>query len=330
MNSALSLASRMLLLAALLVASPAPAMAQDAAAYPARAVRFILPFPPGGPSDLMLRLVAQNLSDAWRQPVLVENRPGAGGVVGTEMIARSPADGYTLGVGSIGTHAINVSLYEKLPYDAVADFAPITLLASYPTILVVHPSVNAQSVGELTRLLKDNPDKLAFGSAGPGSSAHLVAEMFKLATGTRITHVPYKGDAPALNDLVGGQIQLMFANLSANVMGFVQNGRLRAIAVTSPEPSAFAPGVPVLSQSIPGFQARTWVGIFAPGRTPAPLVAKIYGDIARVMTLPAVRSRFQEFGAAIGGNPPAEFAAFVKSEIEAWRPAVKASGARAD
>jgi tripartite-type tricarboxylate transporter receptor subunit TctC len=314
----------------LFAALPLAAMAQDTSGYPAKPVRFILPFPPGGPSDLMLRLVAQNLSDAWKQPVLVENRPGAGGVVGTEMIARAPGDGYTLGVGSIGTHAINVSLYEKLPYDALADFAPITLLASYPTVLVVHPSVAAQNVGELTRFLKDNPDKLAFGSAGPGSSAHLVAEMFKLATGTRITHVPYKGDAPALNDLVGGQIQLMFANLSANVMGFVQNGRLRALAVTSPEPSAFAPGVPTLAQSIPGFQARTWVGIFAPGRTPAPLVAKIHADIARVMALPAVRARFQEFGAAIGGNPPAEFSAFVKSEIDAWRPAVKASGARAD
>lgn len=299
-------------------------------AFPSKPVRFILPFAPGGPSDIMLRLVAQNLSDSWRQPVLVENKPGAGGILGSELIARSAPDGYTLGVGSIGTHAINVSLYSKLPYDAVADFVPVTLLASYPTILVVHPSLGVQSVNELTRLLRDNPEKYAFSSAGPGSSAHLVAEMFKLATGTRMIHIPYKGDAPALNDLVGGQVHVMFSNLSANVMGFVQNGRLRALAVTSPEPSAFAPGVPALTQSIPGFQARTWVGIFAPGNTPAPLVARIHADIARVMQLPAVRTRFQEFGATIGGNTPAEFAAYVRSEIELWRPAVKASGAKAD
>ena len=329
---------RTLLTAAAIIMANAPALllpsqatAQESpAAFPSKPVKFILPFAPGGPSDIMLRLVAQNLSEGWRQPVLVENRAGAGGIVGTEMIAKSPADGYTLGVGSIGTHAINVSLYAKLPYDAVADFAPITLLASYPTILVVHPSVAAQSVADLTRILKESPDKYAFGSAGPGSSAHLVAEMFKLATGTQMTHIPYKGDAPALNDLVGGQLQVMFANLSANVMGFVQNGRLRALAVTSPEPSQFAPGVPALAQSIPGFQARTWVGIFAPGKTAAPLVTKIHADIARVMQLPAVRTRFQEFGAAIGGNAPAEFSAYVKSEIELWRPAVKASGARAD
>ena len=310
---------------------PSHTAAQESpAVFPSKPVKFILPFAPGGPSDIMLRLGAHNLSEGWRQPVLVENRAGAGGIVGTELIAKSPADGYTLGVGSIGTHAINVSLYSKLPYDAVADFAPITLLASYPTILVVHPSVPAQSVAELTRLLKESPDKYAFGSAGPGSSAHLVAEMFKLATGTQMTHIPYKGDAPALNDLVGGQLQVMFSNLSANVMGFVQNGRLRALAVTSPEPSQFAPGVPALAQTIPGFQARTWVGIFAPGKTPPPLVSKIHADIARVMQQPAVRTRFQEFGAAIGGNSPAEFSAYVKAEIDLWRPAVKASGAKAD
>lgn len=312
------------------LATPWAGQAQEsAAAFPSKPVRIILPFAAGGPSDVMARLLAQKLSEMWKQPVVIDNKPGAGGVLGTEMIARAPGDGYTLGIGSIGTHAINVTLFDKLPYDAVTDFQPITLMASYPTMLVVYPSVPARSVKELVALLKSNPDKYSFGSAGLGSSAHLVAEMFKLSTGTNMVHVPYKGDAPSLNDLVAGQIQVMFTNLSANAMGFVQNGRLRALAVTSPEPSTFAPGVPAMAETIPGFTARTWVGIFAPGKTPPAIVAKVYADLASVMQQPDVRARFAGFGAAIGGNTPADFANFVKSEIELWRPAVKASGAKA-
>lgn len=309
---------------------PAARAQERAADFPSKPVRIILPFAAGGPSDILSRFIGQQLSELWHQPVVVDNKAGAGGVIGTEMLARAPADGYTLGIGSVGTHAINATLFAKLPYDAIADFTPITLLASYPTLLVVHPSVPATSVRELVSLLKASPDRYSFSSAGLGSSAHLVGEMFKLASATRMTHIPYKGDAPALNDLVAGQVQIMFTNLSANAMGFVQNGRLRALAVTSPERSAYAPGVPTLAETLPGFQARTWVGIFAPGKTPPEIVAKIYADIARVMQLPAVRSRFQEFGATIGGNTPAEFAAYVKSEVELWRPVVTASGAKAE
>lgn len=310
---------------------PAQGLAQDNVAdFPNRAVRIILPFAAGGPSDVLSRYLAQQLSDIWRQPVIVDNKPGAGGVIGSEMIARAPADGYTFGVGSVGSHAINVTLFTRLPYDVLADFAPITLLASYPTLLAVHPSVAASTVPELVALLRANPDKYAFASAGLGSSAHLVGEMFKLATGTKMVHVPYKGDAPALADTVAGQTQIMFTNLSANAMGFVQNGRLRALAVTSPERSAFAVGVPALAESVPGFQARTWVGFFAPAKTPPAIVAKIHADIARVMQQPAVRTRFQEFGATMGGNSPTDFAAYVKSEIELWRPVVRASGAKAE
>ena len=317
-------------LALVLCLLPAARAQERAGDFPTKPVRIILPFAAGGPSDILSRFIGQQLSELWHQPVVVDNKTGAGGVIGTEMLARAPADGYTLGIGSVGTHAINATLFAKLPYDVITDFAPITLLASYPTLLVVHPSVPANSVKELVALLKANPDRYSFSSAGLGSSAHLVGEMFKLASSVRMTHIPYKGDAPALNDLVAGQVQLMFTNLSATAMGFVQNGRLRALAVTSPERSAFAPGVPALAESLPGFQARTWVGIFAPGKVPPDIVAKIYADIARVMQLPAVRSRFQEFGAAIGGNTPAEFASYVKSEVDLWRPVVTASGAKAE
>ena len=317
--------------AAALAALPLAALAQDRAAdFPSRPVRIILPFAAGGPSDIMTRLLALHLSELWRQPVVVDNRPGAGGVIGTEQLARAPADGHTIGVGSVGTHAINATLMAKLPYDPIADFAPITLLASYPTLLAVHPSVPANSVRELIALLKANPDKYAFASAGLGSSAHLVGEMFKLASGTRMAHIPYKGDAPALNDLVAGQVQVMFTNLSGTAMGFVQGGRLKPLAVTSPERTPFAPGVPALAETIPGFQARTWVGFFAPGKTPPEIVAKIHADLARVMQMPAVRARYQEFGAGLGGDTPASFAAFVKSELELWRPVVTASGAKAE
>lgn len=322
---------RLMCLAAALLMAPLVGLAQEPlSAYPSKSVRFILPFASGGPSDIMSRLVAQHLSEMWRHPVIIDNRPGAGGVPGTEMLARSAPDGYTFGIGSIGTHAINPTLFTKLPYDALNDFVPLTLLASYPTVLLVHPSVPANSVQELIARMKADPGKFSFASAGVGSSAHLVGEMFKLATTTNMVHIPYKGDAPALNDLVGGQVNVMFANLSANAMNFVKAGRLRALAVTSPQPSPFAPGVPALNATIPGFQARTWVGFFAPGKTPAPLVAKVHADIAKVMQMPAVRQRFEDFGAAIGGNPQAEFAAFVKAEIDLWRPAVRASGAKAD
>lgn len=320
-----------LLLGAAAALSPKAARAQERVAdFPSRPVRIILPFAAGGPSDIMTRYLAQQLSELWKQPVVVDNRPGAGGVIGTEMLAKAPADGYTIGIGSVGSHAINATLFAKLPYDPIGDFAAITLLASYPTMLAVHPSVPANSVKELVALLKSNPDKYSFASAGLGSSAHLVGEMFKLATSTKMTHVPYKGDAPALNDLVAGQTQVMFTNLTATAMGFVQSGRIRALAVTSPERTPFAPGVPALAEAIPGFQARTWVGIFAPGKTPPEIVAKINGDIARLMQTQAVRNRFHEFGAGMGGNSPAEFAAYVKSEVELWRPVVVASGAKAE
>jgi len=298
--------------------------------WPSKPIRVILPFAAGGPSDIITRLIGQHLTEIWKQPLVIDNKPGAGGVIGTEMLAKAPPDGYTLGVGSIGTHAINVTLFSKLPYDAIADFAPITILASYPTLLVVHPSVPANNVREFIALLKANPDKYSFASAGLGSSAHLVGELFKLSTSTNMVHVPYKGDAPALNDVVAGQVSSMFANLSANAMGFVQNGRLKPLAVTSPQPSAFAPGVPALAETIPGFQARTWAALFAPGKTPPAIVAKIHADIVRVLQIPAVRTRYQEFGASGAGITPAEFAAYVKSEIDLWRPAVKMSGAKAD
>ncbi len=316
-------------LCATLVLLPLALHAQEpASAFPSKPVRMIIPFAAGGPSDVLTRLLGQQLSEIWKQPMVVENRGGAGGIIGTEMLAKAPGDGYTLGVGSIGTHAINVTLFDKLPYDAIADFTPVTLIATYPTILVVHPSVQANSVKELIALMKSNPNKFSFASAGLGSSAQLVGEMFKLATGTDMVHVPYKGDAPALTDTVAGQVTLMFANLSANAMGFVQSGRVRALAVTSPERSAFAPGVPAMSETVPGFQARTWAAWFAPAKVPPPVLAKIYGDIVRVMQIPSVQTRFKEFGASGGGITPAEFAAYVKAEIDLWRPVVKASGAK--
>ena len=318
---------------ALFLAAAAPLAAQSqepVSAYPSKPVKMIIPFAAGGPSDVLTRLFGQHLSEMWKQPFVVENRGGAGGVIGTEAIAKSAPDGYTLGVGSVGTHGINPSLFAKLPYDAINDFTPITLIATYPTILVVHPSVPATSVKELIAAMKASPEKYSFASAGLGSSAQLVGEMFKLATGTQMVHVPYKGDAPALADTVSGQVTLMFANLSANAMGFVQAGRLRALAVTSPDRSTFAPGVPAMAETIPGFQARTWAAWVAPAKMSAPLLAKIYGDVMRVMQMPSVQTRLKEFGAAGGGITPSEFAAYIKAEVELWRPVVKASGAKAE
>src|SRR5437660_7664528 len=250
------------LAAALLVVAAPVALGQ--AAYPTKPVRLVVPYPPGGTTDLLARAAAQKLSEAWGQQVIVANRPGAAGNIGAELVARSAPDGYTLLMGTVGTHAINASLYAKMPYDHVKDFAPVILVAGVPNVLVVNPQLPVNTVPGLVAYAKANPGKLNFASSGSGTSIHLSGELFKTMTGVQMTHVPYKGSAPALTDLIGGQVQLMFDNLPS-ALPQIKGGKLRAIAVTSTKRAPALPDIPTMAESgLPGFEASSWFGVLAP------------------------------------------------------------------
>src|SRR5438034_5972010 len=254
------------LAAALLVVAAPVALGQ--VAYPTKPVRLVVPFPAGGTTDLLARAAAQKLSEAWGQQVIVDNRPGAAGNIGAELVAKAAPDGYTLLMGTVGTHAINASLYAKMPYDHVKDFAPVILVAGVPNVLVVNPSLPVHSVQELIAYAKANPGKLNFASSGSGTSIHLSGELFKVMTGVQMTHVPYKGSAPALQDLLGGQVQLMFDNLPPSLPQ-IKAGRLRALAVTSATRAPALPDVPTVAEAgLPGFEASSWFGVLAPAGTP--------------------------------------------------------------
>jgi tripartite-type tricarboxylate transporter receptor subunit TctC len=316
------------LASSLLVCLPLVAAAQ-ASDFPNKAIRLVVPFPPGGATDAAARLVAVKMSEHWGQPVLVDNRAGAGGNVGSDLVAKSPADGYTLVMGVTGSHAINTSLYSKMPYDPVADFVAISQVAVVPNVLVVHPSVPAKNLAELVALAKKEPGKLNYASLGNGTAAHLGMEMLKSDAGVDITHVPYKGSAPAVSDLLAGQVQMMVDGLPS-ALPHIKAGKLRAIALTSLRRSPSLPDLPTIAETYPGFYADAWSGLFAPKGTPQPVVDKLSAEVQRILKLPDVREKLAALGAEPVGSTQAEFAAHVKKEIDKWAKVVKASGAKVD
>jgi tripartite-type tricarboxylate transporter receptor subunit TctC len=313
--------------AALILALFSPsALAQGASSanFPARAVRLVVAFPPGGATDVIARTVAQKLSDSWGQPVLVDNRAGATGAVGSELVAKAVPDGYTILMGTASTHSVAPAVNPKLPYDNQKDFAPISLVATFPNMLVVHPSLPVKNISEFIAYLKANPGKVNFASSGTGGSVHLAGELFKLMTKTDMVHIPYKGSAPALAELLAGQVQCEFDNMTT-VFPYVQAGRLRALGVAGLERSPAAPDVPAIAEVLPGFEANSWVGLFAPAATPAAIVGKIAADVRRVLRVPELEHKLGAMGAVAVGSDPGSFAAFVKRDTERWRGVVRAA-----
>jgi tripartite-type tricarboxylate transporter receptor subunit TctC len=303
--------------------------APEAAAqsWPAKTVRLVVTFPTGGAPDILARLFSERAQ--LGQAVFVDNRPGAGGNIGAEFVAKAAADGYTLVMGTVGTHAINGSLYSKMPYDMVRDFAPVSLVASAPNLLVVNNALPVKTVADLIAYMKANPDKLSFGSPGVGTSVHVSGELFKSMTGTSMTHVPYKGRQFAIPDLVGGSIQLMFDNMPS-ALPMAQEGKIRAVAVTTLKRSASAPDIPTVAETIPGFEAVTWFAMFAPAATPKPIVDRIQQEVVRVFKLPEVQDRLRTLGLDAVLSSPEDLATYQQAEIRKWSDVVRKSGARAD
>jgi tripartite-type tricarboxylate transporter receptor subunit TctC len=297
--------------------------------YPAKAVRFIIPFPPGGPTDILGRVVATRLAESWSVPVVPDNRPGAGGNIGTEQCARSPADGYTVCMLSIA-QTISPSIYQKLAFDPLRDLAHVTLLATLPSLLVVHPSLPVRNVKELTALAKAKPGALSYASGGAGTSTQLLMEWLKLEAGVKIVHVPYKGSGPALLDQVSGQIEVAFTTIIA-VLPHVQSGRLRAIAVSTRDRFPSLPAVPTVAESgIRGFDGGSWQGIVMPAGSPRDAISKANLDLTTMLRSPDVREKILAMGGITLGNTPEEFSAFVQAEVGKWAKVAKAAGIRAE
>jgi tripartite-type tricarboxylate transporter receptor subunit TctC len=315
------------ILLALTLAAPAAAHAQ---AWPAKPIKYIVPFAPGGTTDILGRMVAAGLSTTLGQPVVVENKPGQAGSIGAAECARAAPDGYTLCGGTISSHAINASLYTKLPYDPIKDFAPITLLASLPNMLIVHPSINAGSVKELVATLKANPNKYSFGSAGNGTSQHISGELFKIMTGTQMQHIPYKGSGPMIPDLLAGTIQLSFENITT-AYPQVKSGKLKALAVTSSKRSFVAPEVPTMAEAgLAGYDISSWQAMYAPGGTPKEIVTRLHAESAKILRAPDNAKKLQDLGLDAGGITPEELTAFMRAEIPRLGKVVKESGAKVD
>ncbi len=302
----------------------APALAQS---YPNKPLRMVVTFPSGGAPDILARLFSER--STLGQPVVVDNKPGAGGNIGSDIVAKAPPDGYTLVMGTVGTHSINGALYSKMPYDMVKDFVPVAHIASAPNLLVVTNDLPVRTVQELIAYMKANPNKLSFGSPGIGTSVHVSGELFKSLTGTQMQHVPYKGRQFAIPDLVGGQIQLMFDNMPS-VLPMAKEGKIRALAQTTAKRSAAAPDVPTVAETVPGFEATTWFAVFAPANTPRDVVMKLNGEFKRVFSLPDVQDRLKAIGLEPWVSTPEELAKFQGDEIIKWAKVVKESGAKAD
>jgi tripartite-type tricarboxylate transporter receptor subunit TctC len=298
--------------------------------WPSKPIKWVVPFAPGGTTDILARTIGEKLSVTLGQPIIVDNKPGAGGGVGADQVAKSPADGYTIMGGTISTHAINASLYSNLPYDPVRDFAPITLIVRVPNILVVNPELPAKDVRELIALLKANPGKYSFASSGNGTSQHLSGELFKTMTGVEMQHIPYRGSPPALADVVGGQVAMTFDNITT-AWPLVKGGKLRALAVTTAKRSPIAPNVPTLAESgLPGYEIGSWQGVFAPAGVSTEIVKRLNAEIVRIINAPDVRQKLVDMGAEPAPNTPEEFAAMVKAEVAKWADVVRKSGAKVD
>jgi tripartite-type tricarboxylate transporter receptor subunit TctC len=289
-----------------------------------------VPFAPGGTTDILARVVGEKLSAALGQQILVENKAGQGGSLGSAELARAAPDGYTIGGGTISSHGINATLYDKLSYDPVTSFAPITLYATQPNVLLVHPSVPANSVKELIDLLKANPEKYSFGSAGTGTSQHISGEMFKTMAGVKMQHIPYRGSGQMLPELLGGTLPVAFDNV-ASAIPHVKAGKLRALAVTTAKRSAVVPDVPTLAESgLAGYELSSWQAVFAPAGTPKPIVDRLYAEISKILQMPDVQKRLSDLGLDLSGMPPQELAALVKADVPRLGKIVKESGAKAE
>ncbi len=299
---------------------PVAAVAQT---YPAKPIRIIVAYTPAGATDILARAIGQKMSETWGQPVIIENRPGAAGNIGSDIAAKANADGYTLLMATAGSHGINPSLYRKLPWNAVTDFAPISLVAMVPNIMVVNNRVPAKSVKELIAHLKANPDKFNYGSPGNGSTAHLSQELFKFMTGTRMQHIPYKGSAGVLADLIGGQIIVTVDNMPV-YLPQAKAGKIRALAVSTATRSPAAPDLPTMAEAgVPGYSSGAWFGLMAPAGTPKAVVEKLAAETQRIVKLPDVKARLSALGAEAVGDTPVQFAAHVKAEIAKWARVIK-------
>jgi len=301
----------------------------QAQSYPSKPVRVVVPYPPGGPTDIVARVLFQQVAESTGQQFVIDNRAGAGGNIGAEVVAKAPADGYTLLIGTTA-HAINMSLFKSLNYDVQKDLAPVSLLTQGPLVLVTHPQFPANSVKELIDMAKAKPGSLNFASAGNGQSTHLSAELFNSMAGTKMVHVPYKGSAPALSDLMTGQVGIMF-DTTLSAMPFVRAGKLKALGVTSPQRTPAAPDVPTIAESgLPGYEVFAWNGVLVPAGTPKAIVAQLNEEIRKAMQLPQVRDKFSAQGFAASWNTPDQFGVFVRNEVDKWARTVKASGATLD
>jgi tripartite-type tricarboxylate transporter receptor subunit TctC len=317
--------------AAAVALAAAPCIAQTpASSWPNKPIRYIVNFAPGGTTDILARTIGERLGAALGQPIVVENKPGQGGSIGAAELARAAPDGYTIGAGTISSHAINATLYDKLSYDPLTSFAPITLYATQPNVLLVHPSVPAKNVRELIALLKASPNKYSFGSAGNGTSQHLSGELFKAMAGVNMQHIPYRGSGQMMPELLGGTLLVAFDNI-ATAIQHVNAGKLRALAVTSATRSVVSPDVPTMAEAgLAGYDISSWQAVFAPAGTPAPIVERLYTEIARILKTPDIQKRLSDLGLNVSEMTPAQLTALIKTDVPRLGKIVKDTGARAD
>jgi tripartite-type tricarboxylate transporter receptor subunit TctC len=321
-----TLLSRTFAVAALALVAAGPAKAQD---FPTRPVTMIVPFAPGGSTDLVARLVAAKMSEGLKQQVIVENRGGAGGSLGAATVAKAAPDGYTILMATVATHALNPALYKKISYDAVKDFAPISLLVNVPNVLTVNPNFGAKTVQDLIDMAKKDPGKYSYASSGSGSPLHLSGELFKKMAGVDLVHVPYKGSGPALVDVIAGQVPLQFDNLPSSTE-HIKAGRLRALGVTTTKRVAAFPDVPAIAETLPGYDTYSWNALFAPAGTPPEVIAKLHDEAVKAVNDPTVKAKLGEFSAEVVGSTPEQLAEHTKAELAKWAPIVKDSGAQID
>ncbi len=313
-------------MAMLPLATVVPAQAPN---YPDKPIRIVVPFAVGGIADLFAREIGKRLTETWGQPVVIDTKPGAGGNIGADIVAKSAPDGYTLVMGSIGTHAVNVSLFPSMPYDPIKDFVPIAHVLDAEGLLVVNPAIKATTVPDLIALARSEPGKLSYGSGGLGTTSHLAGELFKSVTKVDIVHVPYKGNVPAITDLLGGQTAMAFATMPT-VLPHVRAGKLRALAVLGATRSPALPDVPTIAESVPGFEVSNWIGLFAPAGTPPSIVARVNAEVQKVMRSPEIQKRLETEGAKFIPMTPEQFAAFQKSELAKWAKTIKDANIKID